>query len=135
MGRSQTHQTWDIWIATVTMPKNVKLFRVYFNLHTIKVYGKVEVQRAPQPQDLLEMSCQLHASTALTTGKEPVVTTEQLAGQDQGLFWVYWLKEITLHLQETEPRYFSHSVCILVPSPTDIMFLLTVSRENGNCFK
>ena len=29
-------------------------------------------------------------SAALTTGKESVVTTEQLAGQDQGLFWIYW---------------------------------------------
>jgi hypothetical protein len=35
--------TWDIWIATVAMPKNVKLSSVYFNPHTMKVYGKVEV--------------------------------------------------------------------------------------------
>jgi hypothetical protein len=48
---------------------------------------------------------------------------------------MYWRKEITLHLQETEPQYFSHPVCILVPAPTDILFLLTESKENGNLFQ
>jgi hypothetical protein len=46
LGRSQTHQTWDIRIATVTMPKHVKLSHLYFKLHTMKVYSKVEVWRA-----------------------------------------------------------------------------------------
>jgi hypothetical protein len=117
------------------MPKNVKLSSVYFNIYTMMVYGKVDMQRATQPQNLLEVSGQLHASAALTIGKEHEVTTEQLAGWDQGLFWMYWQKEITLLLQETEPGYFSHPVCILVPSPTDNLFLLTVSKENGNLFQ
>ena len=88
-----------------------------------------------QPQDMMKGSGQLHASAALTTGKEPAVPTEQLTGQDQELFWMYWRKENTLHLQETEPHYFSYPVCILVPTPTDILLLLTVPKENGNLFQ